>query len=44
MKAAIAPYDILMVSVIVVIVSVLATLQPAIRASRMKPIDALRHV
>jgi len=44
MKAAIAPYDILMVSVIVVIVSVLATLQPAIRASRMQPIDALRHV
>jgi putative ABC transport system permease protein len=44
MKAAIAPYDILMVSVIVVTVSVLATLQPAIRASRMQPIDALRHV
>ena len=44
MKAAIAPYDMLMVSLIVVIISVLATLQPAIKASRMQPIDALRHV
>jgi putative ABC transport system permease protein len=44
LKAYIAPYDILMVSMIVVVVSVLATLQPAIRASRMRPIDALRHV
>lgn len=44
LKASIAPADILMVSVIVVIVSVLATLQPAIKASKMEPIDALRHV
>lgn len=36
--------DILFASVIVVAVSVLASLQPAWKASRMEPIDALRHV
>lgn len=44
LKAAIAPSDIIMVSLIVVVVSVLATLQPALKASKMEPIDALRHV
>ncbi|MDK9718709.1 MAG: ABC transporter permease [Trichlorobacter sp.] len=44
LKAYLEPGDILMVSVIVVVVSVLATLQPAIKASRMQPVDALRHV
>jgi len=36
--------DILTISVIVIIISVLASLQPAYKASRMNPIDALRHV
>ena len=36
--------DVLMVSVIVIIVSVAASLQPAFKASRMEPIHALRHV
>jgi len=36
--------DIVFASVIVVAVSVLASLQPAWKASRMDPIDALRHV
>ena len=36
--------DVLMISVIVIIVSVVASLQPAFKASRMEPIDALRHV
>jgi len=36
--------DILMVSVTVIIVSVAASLQPAFKASRMEPIEALRHV
>jgi len=44
LKATIAPSDIIMVSLIVVVVSVLATLQPALKASKMEPIDALRHV
>ena len=36
--------DILMISIIVITISVLASLQPAYKASRMNPIDALRHV
>ena len=38
------PADILMISVTVIIVSVIASLQPAFKASRMEPIKALRHV
>ncbi|MBI5582404.1 MAG: ABC transporter permease [Deltaproteobacteria bacterium] len=38
------PRDILMISLIVILVSVLASLQPAFKASRMEPINALRHV
>ncbi len=37
-------YDIISVSVIVIIVAVLGSLQPAFKASRMEPIKALRHV
>ena len=37
-------YDILMVSGIVIIVAVLGSLQPALKASKMEPIRALRHV
>jgi len=36
--------DILAISTIVIMVSVLASLQPAFKASRMEPIKALRHV
>lgn len=36
--------DIFAISIIVIIISVLASLQPAYKASRMNPIDALRHV
>ena len=36
--------DILTISIIVTTISVLASLQPAYKASRMNPIDALRHV
>lgn len=39
-----APLEIAMVSLMVVVVAVLASLQPAWRASRMDPIVALRHV
>jgi putative ABC transport system permease protein len=38
------PRDILVISLIVILVSVLASLQPAFKASRMEPIKALRHV
>jgi putative ABC transport system permease protein len=36
--------DIFAISIIVIIISVLASLQPAYKASRMNPIDALRHI
>jgi putative ABC transport system permease protein len=36
--------DLLVVSVIVVVVAILGSLQPALKASRMEPIKALRHV
>ncbi|MGD2080277.1 MAG: FtsX-like permease family protein [Nitrospirota bacterium] len=36
--------DVIVISAIVVAVSVLASLQPAFKASRMEPIKALRHV
>jgi putative ABC transport system permease protein len=36
--------DILVVSLIVIVVAVLGSLQPALKASRMEPIKALRHV
>jgi putative ABC transport system permease protein len=38
------PVEIGLASVMVIVVSVLASVQPAVRASRMEPIDALRHV
>lgn len=44
LTATLDPLDLLVVSVIVIIVAVLASLQPAIKASRMEPIEALRHV
>jgi putative ABC transport system permease protein len=44
LTADITPADFLTISVTVVIVSVVASLQPAFKASRMEPIKALRHV
>ena len=44
LKPTIAPIDVLVVSGIVILIAVLASLQPALKASRMEPIQALRHV
>jgi putative ABC transport system permease protein len=44
LSATIAAADVLMISIIVVFISVAASLQPALKASRMEPIKALRHV
>lgn len=44
LQAYIKPSDILVISATVIIVSVIASLQPAFKASRMEPIKALRHV
>jgi putative ABC transport system permease protein len=40
----IAAQDLLITSIIVILVAVIASLQPAFKASRMEPIKALRHV
>jgi putative ABC transport system permease protein len=40
----IAPREVIVASLMVIVVSVLASLQPAYKASRMEPIDALRHI
>jgi putative ABC transport system permease protein len=44
LQANIMPMDIVVISATVIIVSVIASLQPAVKASRMEPIKALRHV
>ncbi|MFH2123954.1 MAG: FtsX-like permease family protein [Pseudomonadota bacterium] len=38
------PRDLLFISITVIVVSVIASLYPAVKASRMDPIQALRHV
>ena len=44
LRPTIGSQDVLMVSGIVILIAVLASLQPAFKASRMEPIQALRHV
>lgn len=44
LTSAVNPRDLVVISIIVIIVSVAASLQPAFKASRMEPIKALRHV
>jgi len=44
LQSVVNPTDILVISATVIIVSVIASLQPAFKASRMEPIKALRHV
>ena len=44
LSATVQPTDLAVISVIVILVSVIASLQPAVKASRMEPIVALRHV
>jgi putative ABC transport system permease protein len=44
LQASIDPVDLLVLSLIVIVISVVASLQPAFKASRMEPIKALRHV
>lgn len=44
LSPSVKPSDMAVISAIVVLVSVLASLQPALKASRMDPIQALRHV
>jgi putative ABC transport system permease protein len=37
-------FELFFITIIVLIISAIASLQPAIKASRMEPVDALRHV
>jgi len=44
LRAGIDPVEVLVLSAIVIVISVVASIQPAFKASRMEPIKALRHV
>jgi putative ABC transport system permease protein len=44
LQAHVNPRDLVVISATVIVVSVIASLQPAFKASRMEPIEALRHV
>jgi putative ABC transport system permease protein len=44
LKAGISAYDLVILTMIVVIISLIASVQPAFKASRMEPIKALKHV
>ena len=48
MKLTLAPAipwgEVVMTAFIVILISVLASLQPAYKASKLEPVDALRHV
>ena len=40
----VAPLEVLIASLMVIVIAILASVQPAYKASRMEPIEALRHV
>jgi len=44
LETSIAPSELISVSLIVIIIAVFSSLQPALKASKMQPVDALRHV
>jgi putative ABC transport system permease protein len=44
LKPSLAVGDVLFTTVVVLIVAVAASLQPAVKASKMEPVEALRHV
>lgn len=44
LEPSLQPYDVITICLMVIVVAVLASLQPAWKASRMDPITALRHV
>jgi putative ABC transport system permease protein len=44
LETSISSSELISVSLIVIIIAVLSSLQPAMKASKMQPVDALRHV
>ena len=44
LETSVSTGELIAVSIIVIIISILSSLQPAYKASKMEPVDALRHV
>ena len=44
LKTSVSTSELIIVSIIVIIISILSSFQPAYKASKMEPVDALRHV
>ncbi len=44
LKTSVSSAELITVSIIVIIISILSSLQPAYKASKMEPVDALRHI
>jgi putative ABC transport system permease protein len=44
LETSIAPSDLISVSLIVIFIACISSLRPALKASRMQPVEALRHV
>ncbi|MBN2411615.1 ABC transporter permease [candidate division KSB1 bacterium] len=44
LEISISSSELISVSLIVIIIAVISSLQPALKASKMKPVDALRHI
>ncbi|MBN2089462.1 ABC transporter permease [candidate division KSB1 bacterium] len=44
LKTSISSSELLSISLIVILIAVISSLQPALKASKMQPVDALRHV
>jgi len=44
LKTSVSTDELMVVSIIVIIISIISSFQPAFKASKMEPVDALRHV
>jgi putative ABC transport system permease protein len=44
LKTSISISELIIVSIIVIVISIFSSFQPAYKASKMEPVDALRHV
>ncbi len=44
LQTSIAPMDLITVSLIVIFIGIISSLQPALKASKMQPVEALRHI
>jgi len=44
LKTSVSTSELIIVSIIVIIISIISSFQPAYKASKMEPVDALRHI